>query len=657
MLSNDTSQKLLLPQLLLRNRDNLGERLAYREKRYGLWRSWSWRQSADEIAKLAFGLEEIGLRAGHKVALIGTNRPQLYWAMTAIQLCGAIPVPFYADSIASEMQYLLDHTNSRMAIVEDQEQLDKLISIGSLPNLQAIIYVDPKGLRNYHDGKLHDFTDITALGQKRADQEKQLQEKIAAIMPGNIAIFLYTSGTTGNPKGVALTFANIEYASRVSCQFDKISAKEEVLAYLPMAWVGDFIFSIGQAYYAGYCVSCPEFAATVHEDLRELGPTYYFAPPRIFEAMLAQITIRIADSGAVQRWLYSYFIAHAQKFGEDILTAKPVGFVNWLLYFLGEKFVYGPLKNMMGLSRLRLAYTAGEAIGTEIFKFFRALGVNLKQLYGQTEASVFVTMHRDGDIRAETVGVAIPELEAKIDSDTGELLYRSPGVFLEYYRDHDATMAAKTADGWMHSGDAGFFTDDGHLTIIDRAKDVGKLENGGLFPPKYIENKLKFYSHINQAIVIGDGRPFVVAMINIDLSATGSWAERNSVTYASYSELAAHPRVCDLISEYIGDVNRSLADMHEMAHCQIHRFLVLHKELDADDGELTRTRKLRRSTIEQRYHPLIDALYKSADRQYIETEIIYEDGAKKTISADIQIHDARIVAAENKIAPEKPALI
>jgi long-chain acyl-CoA synthetase len=463
---------------------------------------------------------------------------------------------------------------------------------------------------------------------------------------------LYTSGTTGKPKGVVLSNRNIIQTAQASSEFDHLRGTEEVLAYLPMAWVGDFIFSIGQAYWTGFCVNCPESQDTMAMDLREIGPTYYFAPPRVFETQLTNVMIRMEDAGRFKKWLFDTFMAHARKVGPQILDGGNVGFMDRLKYALGEILVYGPLKNTLGFSNIRVGYTAGEAIGPEIFDFYRSLGINLKQLYGQTEASVFITQQPDGQVRSDTVGVPSPGVEVRI-GDNGEVFYRSPGTFVEYYKNPESTADTKDPEGWVATGDAGFFeVDTGHLRIIDRAKDVGKMSDGGMFAPKFVENKLKFYPNILEAVVFGAGRDKCVAFINIDMSAVGNWAERNNIAYASYQELAGHPRVLDAIAGHVNEVNKSVAEDEMLSGCQIHRFLVLHKELDADDGELTRTRKVRRKIIGEKFEDLVNALYDGSTSVYTETEVTYEDGRKGSIKATLELRDAQVVPVATKLAAE-----
>ena len=633
------------PALLERNARRFGTRTAYREKEYGIWQSWSWLEVSEEIRAMALGFLALEIERGDHIAIIGRNRPALYWSMIAAQMVGAVPVPLYQDAVAEEMTYVLDHCGARFVIAGDQEQVDKIIEVQeSVHHIEHIMYLDPKGLRKYDHSRLHALRDIQAEGRVAHERfEKELARRIAEIGYDTTCVMLYTSGTTGRPKGVVLSNRNIIESSKNSAEFDHLTEKEEVVAYLPMAWVGDFIFSIGQAYWTGFCVNCPENAETVMTDMREIGPTYYFAPPRVFEMQLTSVLIRMEDASPFKRKLFDRFMAHARKVGPALLDGKPVGGWDKLKYRLGDMLIYAPLKNVLGLTRIRVGYTAGEAIGPEIFDFYRSLGINLKQLYGQTEASVFITQQPDGEVRSDTVGVPSPGVELKI-AENGEVFYRSPGVFVEYFKNPESTADTKDAEGWVATGDAGFIEESsGHLRIIDRAKDVGKMADGRMFAPKYIENKLKFYPNILEAVVFGNGRDYCTAFINIDLTAMGNWAERNNIAYSSYQELAAHPRVNQMIQEHVEEVNRSVAHDEMLSGCQVHRFLILHKELDADDGEMTRTRKVRRRIVEEKYADLIAALYDGTKEIHTETEVTYEDGRKGTISATLQIHDAAVV--------------
>ncbi|AXX99658.1 AMP-binding protein [Profundibacter amoris] len=643
-----------IPALLARNAATFGDKAAYREKEYGIWQRWNWSDVAGEVEALALGFLNLGIHEGDFVAIIGRNRPYFYWAMVAAQSVGAIPVPLYQDANAEEMAYVLGHCGARFIVVEDQEQVDKVIEVqDQLHQFEHMIYVDPRGLRKYDHRRLHQFSHIQDQG--RAAREEflpELQARTARLKMDSTCVMLYTSGTTGKPKGVVLSNRNVIVTSKNSCEFDHLQPGEEVLAYLPMAWVGDFIFSIGQAYWTGFCVNCPESADTMMTDLREIGPTYYFAPPRFFEGQLTSVMIRMEDAGRFKKWLFKKYMDVARKVGPAILDGKEVSLGDRLSYKLGNLFVYGPLKNTLGLSRVRVGYTAGEAIGPELFEFYRSLGINLKQLYGQTEATVFITQQPDGEVRADTVGVPSPDVEIKIE-DNGEIYYRSPGVFEEYYKNPESTADTKDADGWVATGDAGFIEkSSGHLRIIDRAKDVGKMADGGMFAPKFVENKLKFYPDILESVVFGADREYCVAFINIDLTAVGNWAERNNVAYGSYQELAGHPEVYNTIAAHIEEVNKSVAQDEMLSGCQVHRFLILHKELDADDGEMTRTRKVRRKIVGEKFNDLLEALYGGKSEIYTETEVTYEDGRKGSISATLEIRDVAVVPVKQKVAAE-----
>jgi long-chain acyl-CoA synthetase len=633
-----------IPALLHRNVTQFGTAPAYREKEYGIWQTWSWAETEAEIEALALGLLNLGVNPGDYVAIIGRNRPALYWSMVSAQMVGAIPVPLYQDAVAEEMVYVLGHCGARFAIVADQEQVDKVIEVqDQLHQFEHLIYVDPRGLRKYDHSHLHQYSHVQDTGRAARDEFlPELTRRREALSYDDTCVMLYTSGTTGKPKGVVLSNRNIIESAKSSSEFDHLVRSDSVLAYLPMAWVGDFIFSIGQSYWTGFCVNCPESVETLTNDLREIAPTYYFAPPRVFETLLTQITIRMEDSGRFKKAMYQHFMAHARKVGAAILDSKPVGALDRMKYALGEFLVYGPLKNAMGFSRVRVGYTAGEAIGPEIFDFYRSLGINLKQLYGQTEASVFITVQPDGEVRSDTVGVPAPGVEIRIAED-GEVYYRSPGTFVEYYKNAESTASTKDAEGWVATGDAGFFEEgSGHLRIIDRAKDVGKMSDGSLFAPKYVENKLKFYPNILEAVVFGADRDRCCAFINIDLTAVGNWAERNNIAYSSYQELAQHSQVLEAVQKHVEEVNTSLAQDEMLSGCQIHRFLILHKELDADDGEMTRTRKVKRKVIGEKFGELVDALYGGLDEIYTETEVTYEDGRKGKITATLKIRDAEV---------------
>jgi long-chain acyl-CoA synthetase len=645
------------PKMLLAHARERPDRTAMREKGYGIWQSWSWAEVAQEVEGLAGGLKQLGFRRGDKVAIIGDNRPQLYWAIAATQALGGIPVPFYQDSIADEMAHVLEHAEVRWAIVEDQEQVDKLVAVKDrVPHLETVIYSDPRGLKHYKQPYLHSYDRVREEGRALAGANPAfLESEIAQGRGSDTAIILYTSGTTGRPKGVVLSFENLIATGRTVIAFDSLTDREEVLAYLPMAWIGEHIFSYVQAYCAGFCVSCPESGATAMADLRELGPTCLFAPPRIFESILTQVMIRMEDAAWVKRRLFHYFIDLAKRVGPALLDGKPVGWRDRALYWLGNLLVYGPLKNALGITRVRVAYTAGEAIGPDLFLFYRSLGINLKQLYGMTESSAFLCIQKDGAVKPDTVGAPIPGVELRI-AENGEVLFRSAGAFQAYYKNPAATAEAKEPDGWVHTGDAGFFDAAGQLTIVDRARDVGRLSGGALFAPKFIENKLKFFPYIKEAVAFGDRRDVVAAFINIDLEAVGNWAERRGIAYGSYQELAAHEQVYELIADCMAQANRDFAIEPNLAALQIHNFLILPKELDADDGELTRTRKVRRRTIAERYASLIDALYSGTSSGHMEAEVTFEDGRKGVLRADLAIRPAATVSVEHRAPARVPAI-
>ena len=644
-----------IPKLLLRNASRFASRPAYRFKDLGIWQTWTWVDVRREVRDFALGLHDLGLQRGEKVAIVGSNRPRLYWTFVAAQSLGAVPVPVYADSVADELASVLDHAEVAFAVVEDQEQVDKLLSVSErLPRLRHIIYDDARGLQKYDHTRLHAYAEMRDYGLKAAttkaaggparDVEAWWLSEIAMGRGSDVSVMLYTSGTTGRSKGVMLSAERCIAAASDTVAFDRLHETDVVLAYLPLAWVGDHYLNFAQSMVAGFCVACPESGETVQSDLREIGPTFYFAPPRVFESLLTRVMIRIEDAGPIKRAMFHHFIGVAKRWGERILNGEAVPLGARISYWIGNLLVYGPLKNVLGFSRIRVAYTAGEAIGPELFSFYRSLGLNLKQLYGQTEAFLYVTAQPDGQIRADTVGPATPNVEIRI-ADGGEVLYRSPGQFIGYYRDEAKTAETMTPDGFVRTGDAGFFDRDGHLKIIDRANDVGKLADGALFAPKYIENKLKFFPNIREVVAFGQGREFVTAFLNIDLTAVANWAERNNIVYASYQELASHPKVYDMIGRNVEEVNHILSGEPVMAGAQIKRFLILHKELDADDGELTRTQKVRRGFIAERYAPLVTALYDGSAQCRIQTEVTFEDGRKGTISGDIRIVDAKTFPA------------
>jgi long-chain acyl-CoA synthetase len=627
------------PKLIRANAERIPHKVAIREKDLGIWQAYTWRDYHDQVRLIALGLAALGFRRGDKVAIVGDNRPQLYWAMAATQALGGVPVPLYQDSVEKEMEYIVDHAEVRWALVEDQEQADKFLGLkGRCPRLECLIYDDPRGLRGYREPFLVSLAELQERGRKfEIGHPTYFDDEVGQGTGDDVAIICYTSGTTGMPKGAMLSYRNLLVTARNAAAFDGVGADEDVLSYLPMAWAGDHIFSYVQSIAVGFAINCPESAATVLHDLKEIAPTYFFAPPGIYERILTTVMIRVEDATRIKRAIVHFFLRLAQDLERKRLGQQPVPLRQRLLYPLGHLLVYGPLRDNLGLRRVRRAYTAGEAIGPEIFVFFRALGVNVKQIYGMTEASVFITVQRDGDVRLGTVGTPVTDVELRV-SDQGEVLFRSPGVFQGYHKNPEATREALEG-GWVHTGDAGFLDHHGHLNIIDRAKDLGRLADGTLFAPKFIENKLKFSPYIREAVCIGQERPFVTALLNIDMVAVGNWAERRNLPYTSYTDLAQKPEVYDLVHQEVGRVNRSLAEDQVLRGAQIRRFLILHKELDPDDEEITRTRKVRRRFIAEKYAPLIDALYSGRDRTEVEARVTYEDGRVATVRADVRIRD------------------
>jgi long-chain acyl-CoA synthetase len=643
------------PRLMLDHASRRPEAPALREKVFGIWQTLNWKDLSVMVRAMACGLAQAGLQRGEHVVVIGENRPRLYASMLAAQSLGAIPVPLYQDAAVTEYAFPVQNAEVRFAIVEDQEQVDKLLELReTCSGLVRIWYDEPRGLRNYEEPGLASLDDLLAAGQAWDTAHAGFFDaEVGRAQPDDVAAMFFTSGTTGNPKGVVHTHRTLLNRASAGARFDKLTEHEEVLAYLPPAWIGQNIFSYAQWLACGYVVNCPESAATVMIDLKEIGPTYYFAPPRVFEGLLTSVMIRMEDASRIKRGMFHHFMNVARRVGPALMDGKAVGLADKLSYKLGDLLVYGPLRNTLGLSRVRVAYTAGEAIGPDLFTFYRAIGVNLKQLYGSTETAVFVCLQPDHEVRADTVGVPIEGVEIRL-TDSGEILVRSPGLLKGYYKNPQATAEVLDADGWYHTGDAGFLDATGQLKIIDRAKDVGKMMggdfDGAMFAPKYVENKLKFFPHIKEAVAFGDRREKVCAFVNIDFEAVGNWAERRNLPYAGYTDLAAKPAVLELVRECVEKVNADLAQDERLAGSQISRFIVLHKELDADDGELTRTRKVRRGYIGDKYQVLVDAMYGGKSEQFIETPVKFEDGRTGKVSATLKIVDARTFPAVTRRA-------
>jgi long-chain acyl-CoA synthetase len=646
-----TTTETTFPRVLLQHAQQRPERPAYREKYLGIWQTDTWKQAADNVRKIACGLASLGFQRGMSLGIVGDNRPHLYQAMLAAQSLGGVAVPLYQDAVAAEMVYVLQDAEVQFAFAEDQEQVDKLLEVSDqLANLHNVFYLDPRGLRNYDHGHLKPIEELMELGsQYNAAHPEFFDAEVAKGQSTDVCVILYTSGTTGRPKGVCQTHASMLGAGRGACEVDSLNDQDDMMAYLPMAWVGDFLFSMAQCMASGFTVNCPESRDTVSADMKEIGPTYYFAPPRVYEGLLTSVTIRMEDAGRIKKSMYDYFMGVAARCGADLLDGHPVGMTDRLLYALGRLFVFGPLRNTLGMSRIRVAYTAGEAIGPDLFKFYRSIGVNLKQLYGQTESCAYACIQRDGQVKYDSVGSPSPGMEIKI-GENSEVLVRGVSLLKEYYKRPDATAEAIDSEGYFHTGDAGVLDNDGHLRIIDRAKDVSKMASGKVFAPKYIENKLKFFSYIKEAVVFGADRDFIGAFINIDFEAVGNWAERRNIPYSGYIDLAGNPAVSKLVSDCIEKMNRELSGEKMLGHAQISRFLVLHKELDPDDDELTRTRKVRRGFVEEKYKPLIQAIYGGLSEQFIETDVRFEDGRIGRVSATLKVLDVPTFALQKESA-------
>ncbi len=613
----------------------LGDRPAIREKDRGIWQTHTWREYHDHVRDFALGLAALGFRRGETLSLIGDNRPRLYWAQLAAQALGGIAVPVYQDSIARELGYVWRHAEVSVIVAEDQEQVDKVLSLkAELPMLRHVIYDDPRGMWQYRFPWLRSFTEVEELGRESGRQHPgSFEAEIAKGQADDVAIICYTSGTTGTPKGAMLTHANAIATATAFLSVTDIRQTDEWLAYLPMAWVGEVFYTLVLTLMVGFRCNCPESPETVQRDLREVGPTIFLAPPRIWENMLTSVQVKGADAPRLKRWMLERFRAVAERVESLRAEGRAVPFGLRLAHALGEFFVYGPVRDQLGLRRVRWALTGGAPLGPDTFGFFRAFGVNLKQVYGSTEVTALVSVQPDGEANPTTVGRPCPPIEVKI-GERGEVLVRSAGIFKGYFKAPDATLEVIDAEKWFHTGDAGFFDPRGHLVIIDRAKDVGALADGTPFAPQFVENKLKFSPYVREAVAFGHDRPFVSAMIAIDLATLGSWAERRGIVYTSYMDLSQKREVRELIREEIGRCNVTLPEA-----AKIRRFLLLNKDLDPDDAEITRTRKVRRGYIAEKYAPIIDALYSGRDEVEVTTTITYEDGRQAAILARIQIQD------------------
>lgn len=640
----DSAETATLPKLVFRNARAFGSAPAMREKERGIWKTRSWRDAAEYLRDLALGLRALGFERGDKLSVVGDNRPSLYLSQLAAQSLGGVAIPVYQDAIASELVYVLNHAEVSVIVAENQEQVDKILSLREqLPNLRWIIYDDPRGLDGSEETILKSLEEVLALGSK-SDAKEEFERDLASGAPDDIAMIAYTSGTTGRPKGALLTHRNMIATAENYIKVERVERGDNWLAFLPMAWVGDAVYSLAVALVAGATINCPESPETVQRDLRELGPTIVLAPPRIWETLLTQVQVRAADASNLKRRVFEYFSGVADRRELLLQDGKPIPPSLRLAYAVGEWMVYRPVRDLLGFRLSRWAVTGGAPIGPDTFRFFRSFGINLKQVYGQTEASALVAFQRDGHVDPNTVGEPVPGLELRI-AETGELQVKGPGVFIGYYKQDDATAEAKTPDGWLRTGDAAVISPQGQLSIIDRAKDVGRLSDGTAFAPQFIENKLKFSPFIREAVAFGDGRDFVSAMIAIDMETVGKWAERRGLAYTSFLDLARKPEVAELIIEEAAKINATLPEA-----TRVRRVLLLNKELDADDNEMTRTRKVRRSYVAEKYQPVIDAFYGGKDSASVTLEITFEDGRKTTLDATMAIHDVPDAASARAAA-------
>ncbi|HEX7124755.1 MAG TPA: long-chain fatty acid--CoA ligase [Thermodesulfobacteriota bacterium] len=626
-----------LPQLLVRNAERFGDRrVALREKEFGIWQEVTWAGYLRRVRDFSLGLVALGLARGGTVAIIGDNRPEWLYAELAAQAAGGVSVGVYQDSTLAEVVYVIGHCDATVVVAEDQEQVDKLLEVrAKTPGVRAIVYTDPRGLRHYRDDGLAAFEEIEALGRAHGAAHAGLFEtNVAAGRPDDLAILCYTSGTTGLPKGSMLTHRNLLNMALRLMEVDPKYESDEFLSFLPLAWIGEQMMAASSSLAVGFTVNFPESPATVQADLREIGPHVMFSPPRIWENLAATVRVKAMDATWLKRRIFDWALPIGYAMADARFARRSIPAGLRIRYALAELACFRALKDRLGLSRIRSATTGGAALGPDTFRFFHGLGVNLKQIYGQTEIAGISCIHRDGEVRFDTVGRPIPGTEVRI-GETGEILSRSDSVFNGYYKDPEAT-AETLRDGWLHSGDAGYFTEDGQLVVIDRVKDVMRLADGTTFSPQFIENKLKFSPYVKEAVVIGSGRPYLAAMINIDMGIVGKWAERRHISYTTYTDLAAKPEVYDLVEAEVRRVNESLPEA-----ARLRKFVLLYKELDADDDELTRTRKIRRRFVEDRYAPVVEGLYGSGPEIPVEATIKYQDGRQATIRTRLAVREIR----------------
>lgn len=621
-----------LPQLLFEHARATPDKIALRERDFGIWQAMTWQQYAGHVKYFALGLVSMGLLPEQTIAIIGDNRPEWIIAELAAQSAGAKSVGIYQDSVVSEMVYIFNHADVSFIVVEDQEQVDKILEMwDELKGVRKVIYYDPKGMRNYTEDFLMNFPEVEEAGRAYEQEHSGwFEQRLAQGKTSDLAILSTTSGTTGNPKLAMLTHKSMLSMGRNLMSIDPLRPQDEFVSFLPLAWIGEQMMCMSCGLQVGFTVNFPEEPETIQHDIREIGPRVMFSPPRIWENLVSQVQVKIQDSTKFKQRMYNWAMPIGYQMADLHFRKEKPSAQMKLLYFLADWLVFQEIKDHLGLRHLIRAYTGGAALGPDVFRFFHALGVTLKQIYGQTEINGIAVVHRDDDVKFQTVGTPIPETDIKID-ESGEILMRSPAMMEGYYRNPEAT-AETLKDGWLHSGDAGYFDEDGHLIVIDRAKDVMTLHDGTKFSPQFIENKLKFSPYIKEAVVFGGDWPFVSAMINIDFANVGKWAETNQISYTTYTDLAQKSQVYELIRKHVEQANLDLPPA-----ARIQRFVLLHKELDADDAELTRTRKVRRKLVAQRYADIISALYSQNNFVDVETVISYQDGRSARLATRLTI--------------------
>jgi len=629
----EITKDLTVPKLFLQAAKKYGDKkVAMREKEFGLWIPITWKQYYENVKRIALGMVSLGLERGDKVAMIGDNRPEALWAEMAAMCVGGVGVWLFQDSLIDEVQHIIDHSDSKLMFGEGQEEVDKCLMIkGRCPKLRRMIWDDPKGMRVYDDPFLISLKEVMRLGEELEKKEPGLFEDTIQRGTGEeVCLLFYTSGTTSVPKGVLLTHYNMLTMGLNLMRVDPYSETDDFVSYLPFAWIGEQMMSISCGIQAGFTLNFPEEPETAQTDTREIGPHMMFAPPRVYEQMVRNVQVKYLDASWSKRKAYELAMKIGYHVAELKFSKKAIPWHWKILQTAASAGVHRKLKDHLGLSRIRYTYTGGAAMGPDHFRFFHAIGVNLKQIYGQTEIAGISVLHRDGDIKFDTVGKPIPETEVGITAE-GEIISKSPSVFQGYYKMPEETEKT-LRDGWLHSGDTGFIDSEGHLVVFDRTKDVMTLSDGTRFAPQYLETRLKFSPYIKDVWAIGDKRPYVTGVVCIDYGVVGKWADDRNIAYTSYQELSQVPEVCELVRKEIVKMNRDLPSV-----ARIRKFMNLYKEFDADDDELTRTRKLRRAFVEERYRDIVSGLYSNADRIQMDTNITYEDGRVARIKADLRV--------------------